>query len=144
MDKFNILIEKNASYSEVEDSIADVLEAGIVIEKNLKDGFQFQDLFAAIQLQPAVNEIINDAPLFWEQFMQLQPDTAKAAVLGAKRRIEQSGRTFGKVTQFLINFLYVGASNYGFALDSYQEGQRQYLMWQMLFKGEPVIPRMEN
>lgn len=140
LQKLKIVIPVNAQYDEVIDSIADALEAGIIIEEQLSDGFQFQDLLAALQVQPKVQEIVNDVPVFLEQFMQLNPETAKAAVLEARQRILSSGRTFGKVTNFIIRFLFVAANNYGFALQTYQGGQNQYMMWQALIGGGAIFP----
>jgi len=138
--QLNIIIPANAEYGEVVDSIGDAVEAGIIIEETLEDGFQFQDLLAALQVQPKVNEIINDVPVFLEQFVQLNADTAKAAVVEARNRILAQGKPMGKVTNFIIKFLYVAANNYGFALQTYQNGQTQYLLWQSLINGGEVFP----
>lgn len=140
----NIIIPANASYDEVEDTIADVLTAGIIIESQLKDGFQYQDLLAVLQLNPIASEVYRDAPAFFEQFTKLNPETALAAVIGAKNRLLSQGKQLGKVTQFILNFLFVGANNYSFAIRSYQEGQRQYLLWQTLLKGGEVFPGIKE
>ena len=141
MTKLSIIIPKNADYSEVVDSIADALEAGIIIEKELKDGFQLTDLLAALQIQPNVSEIVNDIPVFLEQFVQLNGDTAKAAIVEARANVIARGREFGKVTNAIIKFLYVVANNYEFALDSYVKGQNQYLLWQTFLKGGDIFPQ---
>ena len=139
-ENLKIIFPANADYSEVVDTVADALEAGIIIEEQLSDGFQFQDIIAAIRIQPKVNEIINDVPVFLQQFMQLNPSTATASVLEARERIVKSGKKFGAVTNFIIRFLFVAANNYGFALQTYQGGQNQYLMWQSLIGGGPIFP----
>jgi hypothetical protein len=68
MKEFKIIFDAEASFDEVTDSIADVFGIGIVIEKTLADGFQLTDILAAIQLEPKVREVINDFPVFIEQF----------------------------------------------------------------------------
>lgn len=140
MKKLNIKIKENADYSEVVDSIADVLEAGKIIEENLEDGFQLTDLISFIQVQPVVNEIVNDAPVFVDQFLKLNADTAKAAVVEARERIIAKGIELGKVTNKIIEFLYVSSNSYGYALETYKGGQSQYLLWQTLLNGGEVFP----
>lgn len=138
--KLKIIIPQNAEYGEVVDSIADALEVGVILEDVLEDGFQFQDIIAALQVQPKVNEIVNDVPVFVQEFLQLNADTAKAAVIEARNRVLAQGRPMGKVTNWIVNFLFVAANNYGFALNTYQGGQTQYLMWQSLINGGDVFP----
>ena len=140
MEKLTILLKEDASYSEIVDSVADVLTAGIIIEAQLKDGFQFQDLLSALQVQPIVTEVVNDAPVFVEQFLALKPETATAAILEAKKRLENEGKVLGKVTKFILNGLYALASSYSFAYNAYLGAQNQFLLYQSLIKGGEVFP----
>lgn len=129
-----IVMGENPSYEEVVDTIADALSAGVLIEKDLEDGFQPRDLLSAFQVQPVVNEIINDVPVFVKQFLALDGDMAKKAVLEAKQRI---GKT-GKVTSWIINFLFVVASNYDYAM----KGKAEYELWKTFISGDNVIPEI--
>ena len=140
MKKLQIVFKSGATYAEIVDSVADVLTAGIIIEQELKDGFQFQDLLAALQVQPIVTEVVNDAPVFVEQFLALKPETATAAILEAKARLENEGKRLGKVTNFILKGLYSLATSYAFAYNAYLGAQNQYLMFQTLIKGGEVFP----
>lgn len=142
MKKGSIIIfdATTADYSEVVDSIADGLEVIIIAEEYLGDGFQWTDILGGVEAQPKVSEIINDAETFWEQFQKLNPETAIAATLEARQRIINSGKTFGKVSGFVIKSLYLSATTYGEAVRTYQAGQRQVMLFQSLIGGGPVFP----
>ena len=138
-----ILMSENPDYSEVVDSIGDAFEAGIILESSLKDGFQYTDLFAALEAQPKVQEIVNDIPEFVKQIVQINkvnPSLVINAVLEARQRILNSGRTFGKVTNAIMGGLFVAANNYAFVAQTYKAGQNQYLMLETLFNGGDVLP----
>jgi len=143
MEKLNIVLVKDASYGEVVDTIADVIEGGILLETTLSDGFQFTDLLAAASLQPLVKEVINDVPQFISEFIQLNENTAKAAVSEARIRILNSGKQLGKVTNAILNFLYVAASNYAFAKKTYEGGQHELMLWQAFIGGGEVFPSLK-
>lgn len=143
MKKFNILWVEGASFDEVQDSISDVLEAGIIIEEELKDGFQIEDLLAVIQVQDDIREVIKDAPIFFEQFTKLTGQTAVAAVLGARSRILAQGKEFGKVTSFIIRLLFMLATSYGFVSEVYLKGRDQFLLIQTFLQGGEIFP-IEN
>lgn len=140
LKKLKIVMPANPDYGEVVDSIADAIGVGILIEKQLHDGFQWTDALALIGAQPTVQEIINDADVFVEQFLQLNPDTARSAVIQARARLITEGKKFGKVTNFIIRGLFAMAESYGTAKHFYEQGQRSYLTWQTLIKGGPLFP----
>lgn len=140
MKTYSIIFPAEAEYGEVVDSVADLLEAGIILEEELGDGFQWQDIFAALQVQPKIQEVVNDFPVFMEQFVKLNGETGKASVIAARNRILSQGKKFGKVTTVLIRGLYVLAENYSFVLESYEKGQKQHLLWQTLIGGGSVFP----
>lgn len=141
--ELSILIRPDADFSEVKDSIKDVLSAGIIIETALGDGWQWSDLLEATKVESRVREVINDAPTFWKQFLQLNGNTAIKAVTEAANELVQEGYTFGPVTRWLINLLYAGASIFQFAEDSFFRGRDQYEMIQALFAGDDIIPAPE-
>lgn len=140
MKKLRIVFADDAPYDEVVDSIADAFEAGIILEEQLEDGFQVSDLLAALQIQPKVQEIVNDVPVFLQQFTKLNGRTANAAVMAARDRITAGGKELGPVTNFLMRFLFVAANNYQYAIDSYEGGQRQFMLWQSLLNGGRLFP----
>lgn len=105
MKEFKIVFGSNASTDEITDSIADVFHVAITVEKTLKDGFQLTDILAAVQLEPVVREVINDFPVFIDQFKGLDGATALMAVNAAKdRTIAQHGE-LGKVGTFAYEVL---------------------------------------
>lgn len=130
--ELNIKLRQNAPYDEVVDTVADVLQAGVLIENELQDGFQAKDIFAAMQIQPVVQEIINDAPIFLEQFMALKGGTAKKAVLEASQRVGEKG----VIVTWITSGLYALASSYSYAMN----GKKQVEMWQSLIKGGNIMP----
>lgn len=121
-----------ASYEEVTDSIADAIEGGIILEKALGDGFQITDILAVVELQPKVQEIINDYPIFLQQFLQLKPDTAAKALSDAVARIRNSGKVLGKVTTFLVGFLENLTKTYAFGNETYEKALERFNDWKML------------
>lgn len=126
-----IVMGEKPSFDEVVDTVADVLELGVMIEKDLEDGFQPKDLLNAFQIHPVVNEVINDFPIFVKQFLALDGETSKKAVLEAKQRI---GKT-GKVTSWIMKFLFVAASNYDYAM----KGKNEYDLWKSFIEGNDVF-----
>lgn len=144
VNQLSIKINTDPTFDEVIDSISDLLESGIIIESTLKDGFQISDILAVLQVQPKLQEIYNDVPVFVEQFLKLKGSDATAAVIAAKERITAGGAVqLGKVTGFILNLLFVAASNYSFAESTYIDGQRQYLLWKQLIAGNQVLPEKE-
>lgn len=131
---------KNMTDEEVVDTVADIFEVGDSVEDQLEDGFQWGDVLVLAAQQPRVTEIVNDFPVFMEQFSQLQPGQAKAAVIAARNRALQTRGQIGKITSLLANFLFVAANNYEFAVNTYVNGQNQYLLWNNLIRGQEVFP----
>lgn len=129
-----------SSYSEVADSIADGLEVIIVAENQLEDGFQWTDPIALISVEPKIREIIADASVFWAEFRQLTPDTAKLALLEAGDRIISSGKQFGTLSRFIANYLWGTASGYEAAITVLNVGQAQVLEKKALFEGQDIFP----
>ncbi|MEM6398400.1 MAG: hypothetical protein AAF741_18770 [Bacteroidota bacterium] len=130
----------DSQYDEVADSLGDGFEIIIDGESALDDGFQYTDLFTLIQAQPKLQEIVNDAPVFYQQFSQLTPETAQTALLEVGNRILAQGKQFGKVSRFLINFLWSAATGYRDSLTVLELGQRQVLEKRQLFAGQDVFP----
>ena len=140
-ERINIARLNAASpYGEVVDTITDAIGVGIIIEKELQDGFQFQDILALLQVQPVVNEIINDVPTFVSEFQKLTGETAEKAVLEARQRLIAQGYKFGQVTNFIIRSLYALATSYKFGRQAYESAQRQVLLFQNLVSNGPVFP----
>ena len=142
----SIVIKKDATYPEVVDTISDVLRVGVIIESQLQDGFQWTDLFAALQVQPIVQEIVNDVPVFAKQFVDMirdNPSKVKAAVLEAYRNTAATG-PLGKVTNAIANALFALANSYEYGMVTYEAGQAQFLMWQALIEGGDIFPKPEN
>lgn len=136
--KLNIVIPENASYDEVVDTIADVLEVGFILEQNLSDGFQIRDLLSAISIQPTVNEVIDDFPVFADQFMKLNGETAQSAIAAVRQRILDSGGPLGPVTKRILTALTAASKSYDFAIHTYVSAQEQYQLWQTVFSGGDI------
>ena len=131
--EFNILIAEDADYSEIVDTIADVFGVGITIENALSDGFQLTDILTAVQLEPTVREVVNDFPVFIDQFTKLSGTTAMAAVSEAKMRTEaQYGGDLGKIGNFIYGVLTELASTYGFIENTVLQGMEKLNAWKKL------------
>lgn len=122
------------NYGEIVDSISDLFEAGIAIGKALDDGFQVEDLLVLINEYPNLKEVVNDLPVFAEQFTQLAGADAIAAVQQAKQRVEESlgGEEMPKVAKFIFAVLANLANGYNFAILTYEEAVRQLDAWKAL------------
>lgn len=131
--KFNIIIQDAASYDEIADTIADVFRVGIKIEGALQDGFQFEDVLVGLQVQPDVREVINDLPVFYAQFRQLNGATAIAAVEQAKKATMAEFGDLGKIGGFIYGFLGETAHTFGLIEDSVQRGIERLNAWNTLF-----------
>ena len=129
--EFNLIIPANASYDEVVDTIADVFGVAKAVSDALQDGFQFNDLLVALQQEPVVREVVNDFPIFWAEFKQLNPTTAKAALLEASNRVGDAG----KVGSLVFDFLFEVAETYGFIERTATDGVTRYNAWRTLLSG---------
>lgn len=138
--KFNIVFEDNASDAEVIDSIADLFEAGDMLEDTQEDGFQVQDLLVGLQAQPQLTEVVNDLPVFVSQISKLPPARVKAAVYAARARAVATRGSVGKIVTAIGRGLLVLANNYEFAIATFQNGQNQVLLYNSLFAGAPMFP----
>jgi len=129
----NILIPNNASTDEVTDTIADVFKIGLTVENALEDGFQLTDVLAAIQLEPIVREVINDFPVFLDQFRQLSGGTAIAALHAARDRTESEFGDLGRIGTFIYDFLAETAATFSFIEGTVVAGIKQLESWKALF-----------
>lgn len=129
--EFNLIWNENAPYEEVVDTFVDVFRIGSAIEEAASDGWQWTDLLTIALQQATIREVIDDAPVFWAQFKQLSPTTAKAALKEARDKIGQ----LGKVGQMAYNFLFEVAETYGFIEQTANNGITRYNAWRSLFAG---------
>lgn len=141
-DKLSILIPSNADYSEIKDSVKDVLIAGLITEDALSDGWDWMDLLEVPKIEERISEVIKDAPVFAEQFLQLRGETSVKAVTEAASELVQEGYVFGPVTQWIIKGLYVLATTYQSAEDIYFKAKGQYDMIVSLIEGGEVMPEL--
>jgi len=135
-ETLKITITNPSNYSEVVDSIADVFKIGITLENALEDGFQLQDILVAVQLEPVVREVINDFPVFVEQFKSLNSTTALQAVQEAKLKVTDQFGELGKVSGYIFDFLFQTAATYGFIEGTILQGITQLNAWKGLFSKE--------
>lgn len=131
--KISILIRPDASFDEVVDSLADVFNIAFIIEKSLADGFQLTDLLQVIQVEPLIREVINDFPVFLQQFRQLNGSTAMAAAAAARDRAVTAHGNLGKVGTFIFGFLNETASTYALLESTVVNGTKQLNDWKALF-----------
>lgn len=132
---------KNSSYAEVKDSMIDAFRAGRIIEETLKDGFQLRvdEILKLLQTEPLLREIVNDWPVFLSEFLKLTPQTARLAVLEAKRVLEAE-KPLGRIGSWIFGLLYNLATSYGFVTTTATEFQIQKAQWDTLFAGQNPIP----
>ena len=135
MKKYNIIWLNPQDFTEVSDSIADAAEVIQIVENALADGFQFNDFLAGLQAEPKVREIINDAPVFWAQFLELDGGTALSAVRSARERLINSGQPMGKIVNGFLGALFAIANNYAFAQVSFEGGKEQLEIWKLFVDG---------
>lgn len=133
MEKFSLIIPQNASTEEVTDTVADLFEIGYTVEDTLEDGFQLTDVLAAIQLEPVVREVVNDFPVFLEQFQSLRGATAVAALKAAKERTESKFGDLGRIGGFIYGFLGRSAATFEFIEGVVIQGVREIDEWKALF-----------
>ena len=128
-----IVFRADGPIDEVVDSIADLFRIGITLEKTLEEGFQFVDVVALLPLEPVAREVINDVPVFLEQFRALNPRTAVEAVGLAKTRVQaEFPNDFGKIPTAIFGFLTETALTYGFVKTTVDEGTARFNAWQVL------------
>ena len=139
MKKINILIKANANNEEIADSIADGFSAVYEVVKSQKDGFQFADILTFVGQQPTIQEVINDFPVFVEQFLALNPETALDAALKARARSEARYGELGKYGEGFYNILEMAARSYGFGLNTYEAGKDVLEGWKAIFAAKPKV-----
>lgn len=140
MTKFKILFRDNAENAEVVDSIADAFGVVFEVEKSLKDGWQLTDLLTYIKQEPTVREVINDFPVFLEQFLKLTPETATNAVQGAYTRSKAQYGAIGKYGEKFYTILLELANTYSFGIlvtkaakQQLEVGKQQLERWKAIF-----------
>lgn len=142
--KKNLLAQENGvvKYSEVKDSLLDGLNTINNAEDTLEDGWQWTDIIALAKEQPVIEEIIRDAPVFWNQFKNLSGDDSIALVLDVKQELSQrsGGEPNGKIANFILRLLYFAASSFNFSLSVFQQGQANFLLGKNLINNGPVFP----
>ena len=132
-NEFKITFSASADVSEITDSIADLFHIGITIERTLSDGFQLEDILKAIQLEPRIKEVINDFPVFVEQFQQLSGPTALQAVQAAKERTIAEFGSLGKIGGFAYGLLIQTAHTFNFIQSTVVQGIAELNQWKDLF-----------
>jgi hypothetical protein len=142
-DSLSIKFRADADYSEVKDSVKDVLIAGLITEEALSDGWQWMDLLEVPKVEERISEVIEDAPIFVEQFLKLKGKVSVQAITEAANELIAEGYTFGVVTRWIINGLYVLATTYQSAEEVYLKGKTQYEMFQAFIKGDEVLQFIE-
>lgn len=133
MSQFKITFGANAAFDEVADSIADVFRVGMKVEDALADGFQFEDVLVGLQVQPDVREVLNDFPVFYAQFRQLNGETAIQAVEQAKAATLAEFGDLGRIGGFIYGFLTETAYTFDFIEESVQKGAARLDAWKNLF-----------
>lgn len=131
--EYQIIFSANASVEEITDSIADVFSVAYKIEKQLADGFQLTDLLVALQVESTIREVVNDFPIFVQEFQQLSGSTALQAVEGAKARSVAEFGNLGKVGTFIYDFLIQSARTFNFIEATVVQGIGQLNQWKALF-----------
>lgn len=131
-NKLNIAFQADAPVDEVIDSIADALRAGAIIEDVLEDGFKFTEVFDILKVQPIVNEIVDDIPVFLDQFTKLNGETAVYAIGKAKEIVEDE---LGTVSGIVLAFLERLAHSFAFVERTILEGEKQINAYKQLFAG---------
>ena len=131
-------------YEEVSDSVFDALRFGILIEKELGDGFQYQDFFALLAAQPIIEEIYKDANQFWAEFIKLDGEAAEDAVTLARVKLRDAGLSLGKVTLKILEVLYLAAKAFSLGEEAFSKGKVLKGDFEKFGKGEEVLPALTD
>ena len=70
--------KESAGYAEIVDSINDVLDVFKVVADKLKDGFQFYDAYALLEIYPKLQEVYNDRNKLLTELRDLDAAEAEA------------------------------------------------------------------
>ena len=68
----------SAGYAEIVDSINDVLDVFKIVAEKLKDGFQFYDAYALLEIYPKLQEVYNDRNRLLTELRDLDATEAEA------------------------------------------------------------------
>ena len=139
-DSYSIVWRADSDNTEVVDTIADVFEVSIGLERALADGFQVGDFLEAVRAEPTVREIIDDAPIFLRQFKSLTPKTARNAIIAAKQQVIERTGALGSFTIYVMNTLWSMADSYAVALETIQQGQRVLNNYKAISAGVDIVP----
>lgn len=126
--------------SEIADSLADLLEVGIVVDEAIADGFQpLADILKIATQEGKIREIINDVPVFIAEFQQLTPKQALTAIFEIRDRLQKQ-KPLGKATKWILGSLYLLARGYRISDQAIDEYLYQRQGWTALAKGEFIVP----
>ena len=142
LKKVNLLGTNLLNADEVQDTLYDLFEVSTIIEGQLQDGFQWTDLFAFIDGQDEVMEIVNDFPAFVAGIKTVGSTNIVVAVNEAANKHIREGKVFGPVTIGLINIFYLLATTYKFAEKTYLDALQQYKDLQGIFSGDLLVPAL--
>lgn len=138
--RFIAVIHPAQTTSEIADSIADLIEVGIVVDEALGDGFQpLADILKIATQEAKVREIINDVPIFVAEFQQLTPKQAMSAIFEVRDRLQKQN-PLGKATKWILGSLYLLARGYRISDQAIDEYIYQREGWTSLAKGEFIMP----
>ena len=129
-----IKLQNVDSFAEVEDTIYDVFRAGYIVEDALEDGWQLTDLFKVLKVEPIVEEIVDDIPVFLQQFSKINPDVALEIIEKVEDRILQE-ITPGKIVTFVGNLLKEIAITAKFAFDTKAIAEQRIATFRAMFGG---------
>lgn len=139
-ESFSIIWRADSEFDEVVDSLADVFQVTIAVERALQDGFDIADLLVAVQQEPTVREVLNDAPIFLRQFKALTATTARNAVILAKQAVIERTGALGVFTIYVMNTLWSLADSYAVGLETIQQGQRVLNNYKAISAGVDIVP----
>lgn len=116
LEEMKILANKAAAvdpadYSELVDSGADIIQVVQIGEQLFADGFQWQDLFGAIQAQPIINELIKDISVAIRAVGNALPAQTIQAAIDINKEAQRRG-AIGKVSGFIIGVFYTLSAGY--------------------------------
>lgn len=89
-------------HNEVVDTLGDLFDVYDIGKRQLKDGFQFTDTFAVIEIYPKLKEVYDDRRVFVQQFLDLTPEESSKVVVELAQRINApADETKQKITTVL-------------------------------------------
>ena len=143
LQKIKIDFGTSPNFENIKNTIANFFISIIIIENKLGDGFQISDLFALMQVEPKVRDIVDTMPLFLNELKQLEPSVSIPAIDAARDETFKT-KSFGKVASSSYFMLRGFAASYHLAGVAYLQGLEAKINFDNAFNGTSANKKENN